>query len=252
MVCWVGVPTLFCYWGCWYLSFTFSTSPKFFTGTSTEKVDKSTQGPTEDSFEEETSEADTSLELDIQEEPLDVYTDREEILAEAEEEDTSSWTVKDTTSSQDTPEIPLETEISVPETQEDEALSFSVVQEESQDELADKVENYDPTLDLPRYKHPTVDLLDEHSSEKVQVTKEELEQKKDRIIETLINFKIGISSIKATIGPTVTLYEIVPEAGVKISKIKNLERRYSPKSGGSWDKNNRTNTWKRDHWYRSS
>ena len=57
----------------------------------------------------------------------------------------------------------------------------------------------------------------------VQVTKEELEQNKDKIVETLINFKIGISSIKATIGPTVTLYEIVPDAGVKISRIKNLE-----------------------------
>ena len=193
-----------------------------FTGSSREKVIKSNQTPEEATFEEEILD-DTALALDIQEEPLDVYTDREEILAEAEEEDTSSWTVKDTTSNLDTPEIPLETEINAPETQEDETLSFSVVQEESQDELADKVENYDPTLDLPRYKHPTVDLLDEHSSEKVQVTKEELEQKKDRIIETLINFKIGISSIKATIGPTVTLYEIVPEAGVKISKIKNLE-----------------------------
>lgn len=83
--------------------------------------------------------------------------------------------------------------------------------------------NYDPTLDLPRYKFPTADLLIDYPSKDVQVTKDELEQNKNKIVETLINFKIGIQSIKATIGPTVTLYEIVPKAGVKISKIKNLE-----------------------------
>ncbi|MCG8321798.1 MAG: DNA translocase FtsK [Cytophagales bacterium] len=91
------------------------------------------------------------------------------------------------------------------------------------EKLADKVENYDPTLDLPQYQYPTLELLNEYTSEKVQVTKEELEQNKEKILDTLTNFKIGISRIKATIGPTVTLYEIVPEAGVKISKIKNLE-----------------------------
>ena len=198
-----------------------------FTGLSTEKSAKSdpefNQQTTDDSYDEEESEEDTSLSLDIQEEPIDVYTDREEILAEAEDEDTSSWTVSESKSKEESSEIPLEAEIPTAESKEDKPLAFSVVQEESHDELADKVENYDPTLDLPRYKYPTVELLDAHASEKVQVTKEELEQKKDRIIETLINFKIGISSIKATIGPTVTLYEIVPEAGVKISKIKNLE-----------------------------
>lgn len=91
------------------------------------------------------------------------------------------------------------------------------------EKFADKVENYDPTLDLPKYQYPTLDLLNEYASEKVHVSKEELEQNKEKILETLTNFKIGISKIKATIGPTVTLYEIVPEAGIKISKIKNLE-----------------------------
>ena len=76
---------------------------------------------------------------------------------------------------------------------------------------------------MPQYQYPTLELLNDYVSEEVQVTKEELEQNKEKILETLTNFKIGISKIKATIGPTVTLYEIVPEAGVKISKIKNLE-----------------------------
>ena len=92
-----------------------------------------------------------------------------------------------------------------------------------EEKVADQSENYDPTLDLPRYQYPAIDLLTEYPVKDVKVSKEELESNKDNILSTLINFKIAISSIKATIGPTVTLYEIVPEAGVKISKIKNLE-----------------------------
>ena len=82
---------------------------------------------------------------------------------------------------------------------------------------------YDPTLDLGSYKFPPLELLNEYEVGKVQVTQEELNQNKDKILATLTNFKIGIQSIKATIGPTVTLYEIVPDAGIKISRIKNLE-----------------------------
>lgn len=94
------------------------------------------------------------------------------------------------------------------------------------EKTAEEVENldaYDPTLDLPKYKYPTLDLLNEYDVQKVTVTRQELEDNKNKIVETLENFKIGIQEIKATIGPTVTLYEIVPEPGVKISKIKNLE-----------------------------
>lgn len=87
----------------------------------------------------------------------------------------------------------------------------------------EKIANYDPTLDLPHYQYPPVDLLNEFDGNKVQVTKEELEANKDKIVDTLKNYSIGITSIKATIGPTVTLYEIVPDAGVRISKIKSLE-----------------------------
>jgi len=82
---------------------------------------------------------------------------------------------------------------------------------------------YDPSLELSSYKFPPLELLNEYDTAKVQVTQEELNQNKDKIIATLVNFKIGIQSIKATIGPTVTLYEIVPDAGIKISRIKNLE-----------------------------
>ena len=91
------------------------------------------------------------------------------------------------------------------------------------EQLVDDQGAYDPTLDLSGYKFPPLELLNEYETGKVQVTQEELNQNKDKILETLTNFKIGITSIKATIGPTVTLYEIVPEAGIKISRIKNLE-----------------------------
>lgn len=83
--------------------------------------------------------------------------------------------------------------------------------------------DYDPTLDLSNYKIPKVDLLNDYGSGKIEIDKSELEANKNRIVETLANYKISIESISATIGPTITLYEIVPEAGIRISKIKNLE-----------------------------
>lgn len=82
---------------------------------------------------------------------------------------------------------------------------------------------YDPTLDLARYQFPTIDLLKEYPADRAQVTEEELKSKKDTIVRTLSDYGISIASIKATPGPTVTLYEIVPSAGVKISRIKSLE-----------------------------
>jgi S-DNA-T family DNA segregation ATPase FtsK/SpoIIIE len=83
--------------------------------------------------------------------------------------------------------------------------------------------DYDPTLDLPSYSYPTLDLLENYGDKRIEVNKEELEANKNRIVETLSHYNISIEKIKATIGPTVTLFEIVPQAGVRISKIKNLE-----------------------------
>ena len=103
---------------------------------------------------------------------------------------------------------------------------FTVSKPVGEEKTVTEVENldpYDPTLDLPNYQYPTLDLLNEHDHRRVSVTRQELEENKNKIVETLVNFKIGIQEIKATIGPTVTLYEIIPDPGVKISKIKNLE-----------------------------
>lgn len=83
---------------------------------------------------------------------------------------------------------------------------------------------YDPRLDLAKYKFPPLELLENHGGAGgITINQEELEENKTKIVDTLRNYKIGIAQIKATIGPTVTLYEIVPDAGIRISKIKNLE-----------------------------
>ena len=84
-------------------------------------------------------------------------------------------------------------------------------------------EPYDPTRDLSHYEYPHSQLLNEYNSGVLEVDREELEENKNQIVQTLLNFKIEIEKIRATIGPTVTLYEIVPARGVRISKIKNLE-----------------------------
>jgi len=170
------------------------------------------------------------------EDPFNLDEEEEDI-----EDDGSEWIVSGNDS---TPELPKEkTEkikdeipFDVPqinlleETKEPEPVveekQFSVTKPVHEEKTAEEVENldpYDPTLDLPRYKYPTLELLNEYDLQKVTVTRSELEENKNKIVETLENFKIGIQEIKATIGPTVTLYEIVPEPGVKISKIKNLE-----------------------------
>jgi DNA segregation ATPase FtsK/SpoIIIE, S-DNA-T family len=82
---------------------------------------------------------------------------------------------------------------------------------------------FDPTLELKNYRFPSIDLLREHNTGGITINQEELEENKNKIVDTLRNYKIDIAQIKATVGPSVTLYEIVPEAGIRISKIKSLE-----------------------------
>ncbi|WP_439487509.1 DNA translocase FtsK 4TM domain-containing protein [Algoriphagus sp.] len=177
------------------------------------------------------------------------FKDELEIEEDEEiEDDGSSWTIKDQEGKTADPidlnpvsnppskkeeiafDIPqlniLDPIVDREEEKKIEEKNFSVVKAAGEEKTAEEVENldaYDPTLDLPHYKYPTLDLLNEYDVQKVTVTRQELEDNKNKIVETLENFKIGIQEIKATIGPTVTLYEIVPEPGVKISKIKNLE-----------------------------
>lgn len=110
-------------------------------------------------------------------------------------------------------------EVTVAEVSEDD-------KELSEDEVEDKraeFGEYDPTLDLSGYSFPSIDLLNDYGKKEVNIDKGELEANKNKIVETLSHYKIEISKIMATVGPTVTLYEIIPAPGVRISKIKNLE-----------------------------
>ena len=170
-------------------------------------------------------ESDTAINEELEEnEPL-VLTETE-VLEEEEE-----LTV---VQSEEKVELITDTVVATPKAENKDAesddldIEVHVNEEEtlSQKDISNKLEGlgeYDPKLDLSNYKIPKINLLEEYGSGKIEIDKTELEANKNRIVETLGNYKIGISSISATIGPTITLYEIVPEAGVRISKIKNLE-----------------------------
>ncbi|MDQ1771840.1 DNA translocase FtsK [Labilibaculum sp. A4] len=123
-------------------------------------------------------------------------------------------------------EIILEQEVNNPKTADDD-LELKIETVSKQEEIVSiqrrPMEDFDPTLDLSNYKYPPIELLEAHHASNSSVSKEELESNKDKIVETLRHYKIEITQIKATIGPTITLYEIVPAPGVRISKIKNLE-----------------------------
>ena len=121
-------------------------------------------------------------------------------------------------------EIVAEDPVEEPATEPAEAPETEFTIEVNEEEEADKIiEPYNPRLDLSRYKFPSIDLLNKGNEDSLQVDRDEQLANKERIIQALRNFGIEISSIKATVGPTITLYEITPAPGVRISKIKNLE-----------------------------
>ena len=99
---------------------------------------------------------------------------------------------------------------------------LKIKEQENEKTLTNLTPNFDPKLELSNYIFPSLDILKEYDN-KIVVNKEELEQNKSIIIETLLHFKIEITAMNAEVGPTITLYEIVPKEGIKISKIKNLE-----------------------------
>ncbi|MDC7995472.1 FtsK/SpoIIIE family DNA translocase [Altibacter sp. HG106] len=135
-----------------------------------------------------------------------------EVVSE-EEDDLPEPHLKTTDASED--DITMEVE---------EAPEEEAVEENMSKKLVEDFGEFDPTLELSNFKYPTIELLKDYTAGKgITINQEELEENKNRIVQTLNNYKIGIQNIKATVGPTVTLYEIIPEAGIRISKIKNLE-----------------------------
>ncbi|NVK28113.1 MAG: DNA translocase FtsK [Flavobacteriia bacterium] len=161
----------------------------------------------------------------------EVNFDEDEPLEEKTED--SSELEIETPEPEAEPQIELEASTPEPEVtpERNEGPEMDVEAAAEEESLSEKEVNkkvkefgeYDPKLDLSRFKLPPLDLLVEHGDGNITIDQEELEANKNNIVNTLQNYKIGIEKIKATIGPTVTLYEIIPEAGVRISKIKNLE-----------------------------
>ncbi|MCB9335884.1 MAG: DNA translocase FtsK 4TM domain-containing protein [Flavobacteriales bacterium] len=203
-----------------FLVFNFNISFNFFSTKPDELIDETTLNETEVS--NSISQLDENANNDSLDEEMDINDVAEiEDNGIIEEESNIEEIELDTT--------PLAKE---EPKEKSEDIEFSVEEAESDDEVLTENElnskvaefgEYDPTLDLSSYQLPSVDLLKDFGDTQKRVTPEELEANKNRILETLENYNIKITSIKATIGPTVTLYEIVPEAGVRISKIKNLE-----------------------------
>lgn len=164
------------------------------------------------------SKAEEMLPVNLDEEPviIDTYTHKTEIPHLEKEPIATDFEITvPTEPEEEEPTLNMEVEHVVEEQEELDVLA---------NKLVDDFGEFDPTLELGNYKFPTIELLDPHGvTGGITINQEELEENKDKIVETLKNYKIGIAQIKATIGPTVTLYEIVPDAGVRISKIKNLE-----------------------------
>lgn len=122
-------------------------------------------------------------------------------------------------------ELPITEKPVAKKPEEDLELEIKAVpaEEVKVEEITENLPPYEPTLDLRDYKYPTLNLLANHGTDKIVQDTNELENNKNQIISTLRNYSIEIQKISATVGPTVTLYEIVPAAGVRISRIKNLE-----------------------------
>jgi len=180
---------------------------------------------------------DTSKAEEENEEPVNANSDEDELENEFVEdenenepdsEEQDEWEIKSQEQAKTEKNLDLELIVeTAPETpvleKPTEISPFVRLESEKTKEYVSELPPYDPTLDLSRYQYPSIDLLKDYGDTRgATVTKEELEENKNKIVKTLNDFSIGITSIKATIGPTVTLYEIVPDAGIKISKIANL------------------------------
>jgi S-DNA-T family DNA segregation ATPase FtsK/SpoIIIE len=160
--------------------------------------------------EEKQEEAKLFIEPGVEEKGPELeLIDKDEIIPEEDEQEEVEFVPEEPSNTEG---LELEIKTVEPEIKPEEVLEKKV-----------SVTPYDPILDLRDYKFPTLDLLENHGSEKIVQDPQELENNKNQIINTLKNYDISIQKISATVGPTVTLYEIIPAAGVRISRIKNLE-----------------------------
>jgi S-DNA-T family DNA segregation ATPase FtsK/SpoIIIE len=185
----------------------------------------------EEAFKEEDESILTPIaDITIQTNEIDLKAEREKEI-ESEPEPSDKLQVEDPIVEAELPIITPEQKPTAESKQTvenpDESIAFQIEEVEQEEELKESaiegLEEYDPKLDLSMYKYPPLDLLEAHGSSEINVNRDELEANKNRIVQTLSNYNIAIDKVKATIGPTVTLYEIIPAPGIRISKIKNLE-----------------------------
>jgi S-DNA-T family DNA segregation ATPase FtsK/SpoIIIE len=172
--------------------------------------------------EEEQEEDEENQEVEEEDDEIEVQQEATQELEmeieDSEEDSTDVEPTRSTTGSGGSTTIQMDDDFSVEVKGGEEELSEQEIQRN-----IESLGPFDPRLDLSRYSFPPVDLLKAHGGQGPQIDKEELEENKNKIVQTLNHYKIEIAKIKASIGPTVTLYEIIPAPGVRISKIKNLE-----------------------------
>ena len=188
-------------------------------------------------LEAESSESEPALELTVpsiskiitEDNKIEAIFDPDTKVDEVDQETDDEFEIENTVSKKDV-ELSIEDMIFGQQPKPDKSVSREPVLQINHPISDDDTEmnlagmpDYDPTLDLSSYKYPTLDLLDDHASGNAEVSNEELISNKNKIVETLRHYKIEITKIRATIGPTITLYEIVPAPGIRIAKIKNLE-----------------------------
>ncbi|MBO7651324.1 MAG: DNA translocase FtsK 4TM domain-containing protein [Bacteroidales bacterium] len=156
-------------------------------------------------------------EIDLEINPINVETPEEELADTEQPQDEESQPVDEEPTQEDEPNEDMSLEINKPQEEE-------IVDENDPDEWLKKVGPYDPRAELEDYKFPSLDLLKTYDNENAPIiNQDEQRENANRIVTTLRNYGVEIDSIKATVGPTVTLYEVVPKAGVRISKIQSLE-----------------------------
>ncbi|TYP96774.1 S-DNA-T family DNA segregation ATPase FtsK/SpoIIIE [Tenacibaculum adriaticum] len=187
-------------------------------------TDELQNSSTDNSNTEKTFEGTNKSEFELSVKNLQPTIGKHSTVGPKKEESQVSFDIEDSTKHSLDPVLkttekqePKDVEIAIEKISEEKSVS-----ENLSERLIKDFGEFDPKLELGNYKFPTFNLLKQYN-ESISIDPEELEANKNRIVETLKNYKIGIAQIKATVGPTITLYEIVPDAGIRISKIKNLE-----------------------------
>ncbi|MFW5852225.1 MAG: DNA translocase FtsK 4TM domain-containing protein, partial [Bacteroidota bacterium] len=213
-----------------YILFTFKQSLPFLkslfskTEEDFEEEEKSDESDTEDVPQTNADNETVSTPIDL--ESTDITEEENDEETDSQKQENSDFEITDSREAENNETKQTENDIEVanePENVDNMEVTNTLENDDESEHISTELHDYDPTLDLSHYKLPHIDLLEDHQSSNTEVSNDELSENKKKIEKTLKDYNIQIDKISATIGPTITLYEIVPAAGVRISKIKNLE-----------------------------